>query len=104
MANCGMRLDINNVGSMSQALFAHGNSTYDERQAAVWQAQQVSYISLMNFSGRIFIGILLFNLLKWNSPLRHSTQVLFLTLEKVALVCHGPISLSWSPPSSSSLN
>ncbi|KAF8890415.1 major facilitator superfamily domain-containing protein [Infundibulicybe gibba] len=48
---------INNVGSMSQALFAKDNPTYDEIQAAKWQAAQVSTISLMNFSGRIFIGL-----------------------------------------------
>ncbi|KAF8655191.1 hypothetical protein AX16_003223 [Volvariella volvacea WC 439] len=48
---------INNVGSMSQALYAQGNPNYDEKRAAVWQAQQVSSISLMNFTGRIFIGL-----------------------------------------------
>lgn len=49
-------LDINNVGSMSQALFAKNNPAYDPIEAARWQADQVSVISLMNFSGRIAIG------------------------------------------------
>ena len=41
---------------MSQALYAHQNPKYDEVEASGWQATQVSAISLMNFSGRIFIG------------------------------------------------
>jgi hypothetical protein len=49
--------DINNVGSMSQALYAHKNPNYDEVEASRWQATQVSAISLMNFLGRIFIGM-----------------------------------------------
>ncbi|KAJ7618509.1 major facilitator superfamily domain-containing protein [Roridomyces roridus] len=53
---------INNVGSMSQALFAKGNPTYDEVEASRWQAAQVSLISIMNFSGRIVIGVLSDNL------------------------------------------
>jgi hypothetical protein len=51
-------LDINNVGSMSQALYAYRNrSVYDEVEASQWQATQVSTISFMNFLGRILIGI-----------------------------------------------
>jgi hypothetical protein len=49
-------LDINNVGSMSQSLYAHNNPEYDEAQALRWQAAQVSAISLTNFGGRILIG------------------------------------------------
>ncbi|KAF7331089.1 NmrA domain-containing protein [Mycena venus] len=49
---------INNVGSMSQALFAKGNPTYDEVEASQWQATQVSTISIMNFAGRIVIGLI----------------------------------------------
>jgi len=49
---------INNVGSMSQALFAKGNPTYDEVEASQWQATQVSTISIMNFAGRILIGLI----------------------------------------------
>ncbi|KAJ7125293.1 major facilitator superfamily domain-containing protein [Mycena epipterygia] len=49
---------INNVGSMSQALFAKGNPTYDEGEASRWQATQVSTISIMNFAGRIIIGLI----------------------------------------------
>ncbi|KAF8959541.1 MFS general substrate transporter [Flammula alnicola] len=48
---------INNVGSMSQALYAYKNAKYDEVEASGWQATQVSAISLMNFCGRIFIGL-----------------------------------------------
>ncbi|RDB20251.1 hypothetical protein Hypma_012589 [Hypsizygus marmoreus] len=48
---------INNVGSMAQALYAKDNSHYDPVEAAHWQTAQVSSISLMNFSGRIFIGL-----------------------------------------------
>ncbi|TFK35096.1 major facilitator superfamily domain-containing protein [Crucibulum laeve] len=48
---------INNVGSMSQALFSKNNPNYDQVEAACWQSAQVSSISLMNFSGRIFIGL-----------------------------------------------
>jgi MFS family permease len=49
--------DINNVGSITQALLAHSNPTYDEVESAIWQAAQVSTISLASFSGRILIGI-----------------------------------------------
>ncbi|KIJ96456.1 hypothetical protein K443DRAFT_107199 [Laccaria amethystina LaAM-08-1] len=48
---------INNVGSMSQALYGYNNSHYDEAKASQWQSTQVSTISLMNFTGRIFIGL-----------------------------------------------
>lgn len=41
---------------MSQALYAKGNPIYDPAEAARWQTNQVSAISLMNFGGRIFIG------------------------------------------------
>jgi hypothetical protein len=53
------RTDINNVGSMAQALYFSGrNKGTDPIEAAGWQASQVSTLSLMNFSGRIFIGML----------------------------------------------
>lgn len=49
---------INNVGSMAQTLYFSGrNGRFDPIEAAGWQASQVSIISLMNFSGRIFIGL-----------------------------------------------
>ncbi|EDQ98764.1 uncharacterized protein LACBIDRAFT_192361 [Laccaria bicolor S238N-H82] len=48
---------INNVGSMSQALYGYNNPHYDEAKASQWQSKQVSSISLMNFTGRIFIGL-----------------------------------------------
>ena len=51
-------LDINNVGSISQSLYAYNNPQYDEAQALRWQAAQVSAISLTNFGGRILIGII----------------------------------------------
>jgi MFS family permease len=49
--------DINNVGSIAQSLLAHSNPTYDEAESAIWQAAQVSAISLASFSARILIGI-----------------------------------------------
>ncbi|KAF8173853.1 major facilitator superfamily domain-containing protein [Mycena galopus ATCC 62051] len=49
---------INNVGSMSQALFAKTHPVYDEAEASPWQAAQVSTISTMNFAGRILIGLI----------------------------------------------
>jgi hypothetical protein len=49
-------IDINNVGSMSQCLYAYNNPYYDDVVGSGWQAAQVSTISIMNFSGRIFIG------------------------------------------------
>jgi hypothetical protein len=39
-------------------LFAKGNPNYDEAAAVRWQATQVSYISITNFSGRILIGLI----------------------------------------------
>ncbi|RXW15826.1 hypothetical protein EST38_g10027 [Candolleomyces aberdarensis] len=49
---------INNVGSMSQALYAFNNPHYDPKKAAQWQSIQVSSISLMNCAGRILIGVI----------------------------------------------
>jgi len=51
-------LDINNAGSIAQALLAHRKPDYDEAESAIWQAAQVSSISLASFSGRILIGII----------------------------------------------
>jgi MFS family permease len=50
--------DINNAGSIAQALFAHGNAGYDEAESSAWQAAQVSTISLANCFGRVTIGII----------------------------------------------
>jgi len=44
---------------MSLALSAKGDPSYDQSVAARWQAAQVSTLSIMNCSGRIFIGELL---------------------------------------------
>lgn len=49
---------INNVGSISQALYAKGNPNYDELEASRWQAAQVSTLSIGNFAGRILIGLI----------------------------------------------
>ncbi|KAI3610638.1 mfs transporter [Moniliophthora roreri] len=50
---------INNVGSMSQALYAHEvQDAFDPVEASKWQSTQVSTISFMNFTGRIVIGLL----------------------------------------------
>lgn len=51
-----MTIDINNVGSISQALYATTTLEYDEIEAARWQASQVSKISISNCLGRIIIG------------------------------------------------
>lgn len=50
-------LDINNVGSMAQALFSKGKATYSEADTAKQQAVQVSTISILNCAGRIIIGL-----------------------------------------------
>ncbi|KIK22462.1 hypothetical protein PISMIDRAFT_102428 [Pisolithus microcarpus 441] len=48
---------INNVGTISLALFAKSNPTYDEVEASKWQAAQVSTLSVGNFVGRILCGL-----------------------------------------------
>ncbi|KAJ8521826.1 hypothetical protein ONZ45_g1531 [Pleurotus djamor] len=48
---------INNVGAMSQALYARSHPVYDDKEAQKWQAVQVSTISVTNFAGRIIIGL-----------------------------------------------
>lgn len=50
-------IDINNVGSISQALFAQGNPDFDMIESAKWQSMQVSIISIANCGGRILSGI-----------------------------------------------
>jgi hypothetical protein len=49
---------INNVGSMSQALYAKESPAYDDVEASKWQTTQVSTISIMNCAGRIIIGLI----------------------------------------------
>jgi len=49
--------DINNAGSIAQALLAHNNPAYDDVESSTWQAAQVSSLSLANFCGRVLIGI-----------------------------------------------
>ena len=49
-------IDINNVGSIAQALYAKTHTVYDDVEASKWQAAQVSILSLANFAGRILIG------------------------------------------------
>lgn len=41
---------------MSRTLYAFHNKEYKDADAAVWQAAQVSTVSVTNFLGRIFIG------------------------------------------------
>ena len=53
---------MNNVGSISQFLYARGNRNYSDVEACKWQTAQVSTISFMNFSGRLLIGKLSFPL------------------------------------------
>ena len=47
---------INNVGSISQALFATGNPDFDTVLSSQWQATQVSLLSIANCVGRIALG------------------------------------------------
>ncbi|KAH7890307.1 major facilitator superfamily domain-containing protein [Phlebopus sp. FC_14] len=49
---------INNVGTISRALYVNANPIIDELEASKWQAAQVSTVSIGNFSGRILIGML----------------------------------------------
>jgi len=42
---------------MSQALYAKSTTVYNPIEAARWQADQVSMISVLNCLGRIFIGL-----------------------------------------------
>ncbi|KAG5637900.1 hypothetical protein H0H81_002728 [Sphagnurus paluster] len=64
---------INNVGSMSQALYAKSTRVYNPVDAARWQANQVASISLLNFAGRIFIGIVAdYGKNRWSLPRSYS--------------------------------
>ncbi|CAL1713245.1 unnamed protein product [Somion occarium] len=49
---------INNVGSISQALYAESHDEYDDVKSAQLQALQVSTISITNCIGRIMIGVI----------------------------------------------
>ncbi|KAI6119231.1 major facilitator superfamily domain-containing protein [Pisolithus thermaeus] len=49
---------INNVGTISLALFAKSNPIYDEVEASKWQAAQVSTLSVGNFVGRVLSGLI----------------------------------------------
>ncbi|KAI0688651.1 MFS general substrate transporter [Cytidiella melzeri] len=49
---------INNVGSITQALFAKGDPDFDEVKASQWQATQVSTVSVANCLGRVIIGLI----------------------------------------------
>lgn len=51
-----MEIDINNVGSIVQALFAATGDGWDEKAAAAAQAYQVSILSVSSFFGRLMIG------------------------------------------------
>ena len=67
-------LDINNVGSISQALYAKSTPEYDEIEAAQWQATQVSAVSISNCLGRIIIGNV-YAFLCSSTPRNHIDQV-----------------------------
>ncbi len=54
---CGFYADINNVGTISQALIAQEDPEYDPAYAARVQAKQVTIVSLMNCLGRICFGM-----------------------------------------------
>ncbi|KAJ7600744.1 major facilitator superfamily domain-containing protein [Mycena floridula] len=49
---------INNVGAMAQALYVKDTPVFDNADALIWQSAQVSTISVMNFSGRILLGLI----------------------------------------------
>ncbi|EIW81731.1 MFS general substrate transporter [Coniophora puteana RWD-64-598 SS2] len=79
---------INNVGSISQALYAKGNPTYDDLEAAKWQAAQVSTLSIGNFSGRVLIGLISDVLLRLKLPRASALSIvsaLFIVSQIVAL-------------------
>ncbi|KAG5339450.1 hypothetical protein C0989_004186 [Termitomyces sp. Mn162] len=71
---------------MSQALYIHslqgggGGATYDPTKAARYQANQVSLISLFNFAGRIFIGLLTDTLYHTHGLPRSTSLILVSTL------------------------
>ena len=83
-------IDINNVGSMSQCLYAYNNPNYDDVVGSGWQTAQVSTISIMNFLGRIFIGI---NYSKSFFACTQSVQAWYLTLRRTSMACHARIAL-----------
>ncbi|KAI0771714.1 MFS general substrate transporter [Trametes elegans] len=70
---------INNVGAVTQALFAYNNPNYDEVKAAQWQATQVSTVSVMNCAGRILIGIIA-DFVKGKLRLQRSTCLLLVAV------------------------
>lgn len=60
-ARCSLRyaeypVDINNVGSIVQALLAAGNPSWNPADGIEKQAAQVSIISVANSAGRLLIG------------------------------------------------
>ena len=75
---------------MSQCLYAYNNPNYDDVAGSGWQAAQVSTISIMNFLGRIFIGI---NCSKFFYPCTQSVQAWYLTLRRTSMACHARIAL-----------
>ncbi|KAL0958698.1 hypothetical protein HGRIS_014030 [Hohenbuehelia grisea] len=48
---------INNVGTMSQILYAKSANPYRDVEAAKWQSAQVSTISVVSFLGRVCMGV-----------------------------------------------
>ncbi|KAF8075793.1 major facilitator superfamily domain-containing protein [Lyophyllum atratum] len=65
--------DVNNVGSISQALYATSTVIYNPIEAARWQADQVSITSLFNCSGRIVLGVVAdYGKNRFNLPLSYS--------------------------------
>ncbi|KAL0958699.1 hypothetical protein HGRIS_014030 [Hohenbuehelia grisea] len=48
---------INNVGTMSQILYAKSANPYRDVEAAKWQSAQVSTISVVSFLGRVCMGL-----------------------------------------------
>jgi hypothetical protein len=50
-------VDINNVGSIVQALFAADGDGWDEGAVQAAQAYQVSILSVSSFVGRLSVGV-----------------------------------------------
>ncbi|KIY46796.1 MFS general substrate transporter [Fistulina hepatica ATCC 64428] len=70
---------INNVGSMSHALYVKEVPIYNDATATKWQATQVSTISVMNCLGRIIIGIIS-DLVKNRTPFPRSSLLVPISL------------------------
>ncbi|KAL4067164.1 major facilitator superfamily domain-containing protein [Scleroderma yunnanense] len=89
---------INNVGSISLALFAKSNPDYDQVEASKWQAAQVSTLSVGNFAGRIISGLISdFIRTKLHLPRAYSLCVVssFFIISQVFAISVSSVSALW---------